>query len=78
MTGQPIVAGTKLRDAVASLMRVTFGQETGALKDWPNIVDPDTAHAVPLVADAVIQLVLANYRLSHQLADYIELLAKGD
>ena len=61
----------KLREVVANLIRQTFGEETGALGDWPQIVDPDTAAAVPRVADAVILLVLTNIGAVGHLADYL-------
>ena len=73
----PVLRGKRLRDSVAALIRNTFGMETGALDDWPDLVDPDTARAVPLVADAVIQIVLANYALTGQLADYIAATREG-
>ena len=73
----PVLRGKQLRDSVAALIRNTFGMETGALDDWPDLVDPDTARAVPLVADAVIQVVLLNYKLSGQLTEYIAEIREG-
>ena len=61
----------ELRRVAANLMRAVFGEETGALKDWPNLVDPDTARAVPLVADKLIILVLTNIGATAHLADYL-------
>lgn len=66
-----VLAPGRLREVVANMIRNTFGEETGALGDWPDLVDPDTARAVPKVADNVIILVLTNIGARGHLADYL-------
>jgi len=66
----PTLTGMQLRNAVVELMRHEFGMATGALDDWSDL-EPDSAAALPDVADAVVSIILANYKLPGQLADYI-------
>ncbi|HUW14741.1 MAG TPA: hypothetical protein VM537_33790 [Anaerolineae bacterium] len=77
---EAVLSGKKFRDMVANVIRKTFGEETGALGDWPDLVDPDTARAVDKVADAVIVLILTNVGAAGHLADYIawQMEAKSD
>ena len=66
-----VLSGKKFRDMIADAIRNTFGEATGALSDWSDLVDPDTARAVDKVAETVIVLVLVNVGASGHLAEFI-------
>ncbi|HUW11132.1 MAG TPA: hypothetical protein VM537_15490 [Anaerolineae bacterium] len=72
-----VLSGQKFRDMVANAIRNTFGEETGALSDWPDLVDPDTARAVDKVAETVIMLVLVNVGASGHLAEFLSWLREA-